>query len=147
MSRAKKHSYRGFELDSGLELDVIKELYVDRRKLKKAFKFERDTEKLEYEVKGTYNPDFIIQREDGHKIYVEVKGYLDENARRKMIAVRRCHPEKDIRFLFEKNNPLRKGAKMRLAEWAIKVGFNGASVGRKIPVEWLVPDIDQEKQG
>ena len=146
MPRSKKHHYRGHDLDSGLELDVIKELYVDRRKLKKAFKFSREGEVLDYTVQGKYNPDFIIEREDGHKIYVEVKGYLDENSRRKMVAVRRCHPDKDIRFLFDKNNLLRKGAKMRLTEWALKLGFNGAAVGRKIPVEWLTVELDQEQK-
>ena len=136
--------YRGITLHSLLELDVIKALYRDRRKLKKAFKFGYEVEQLNYTIEGKYTPDFLVTLENGHKIYVEVKGYLDDVTKRKMLAVRRTHPDLDIRFLFEKNNKIRRGSKMTYIDWAMRNGFNGAAVGREVPAEWLLPTKEEK---
>ncbi len=135
--RGKIRHYRGFTLHSDLELDVMKALYSQRRRLKRSFSFEYETECLEYVIEGTYTPDFIIKKKNGTKIYVECKGYLDAPTKKKMLAVRRNWPEIDIRFLFEKNNKISKNSKMRYVDWAIRNGFNEAAVGREIPEEWL----------
>lgn len=143
--RGNIRKYRGLTLHSDLELDVIKDLFSARRKLKKAFDFGYETETLKYTIDGEYNPDIIItHKETGNKIYVEVKGYLDEQTKKKMLAVRRCHPDLDIRFLFERNNKIRANSKMRYTDWAERNGFNGSAVGRCIPVEWLVGEIEIE---
>lgn len=144
MPRGRKRRYRNHELDSEFELDIIKFLYADKKALKRAFTFSHESEQLKYIIEGTYNPDFVVEREDGHKIYIEAKGYLDDNARRKMIAVRKCHPDKDIRFIFYSNNKIRKGARMRYLDWAEKNGFNHSIVGNRVPVEWLVPSVIDE---
>lgn len=137
--RGNIRKYRGLTLHSDLELDVVKELFKARRKLKKAFDFGYETEVLPYTISGEYNPDIILEnKETGIKIYVECKGYLDEPTKKKMLAVRRCHPDIDIRFLFEKNNKVRANSKMRYTDWAERNGFNGAAVGNEIPVEWLL---------
>ena len=119
-------------------MNIIKNLYRDKRALKKAFTFGHESETIKYIIEGTYNPGFIITRVDGHQLSVEAKGYLDDQARRKMLAVRKCHPDKDIRFLFYSNNKMRRNAKLRYLDWAIKNGFNGAVVGDRVPVEWLL---------
>jgi len=135
--RGNKRKYRGHELDSDFELEVIKKLYSSRRKLKNSFSFSHESETVDYTISGTYLPDFIIHFKNGHKIYVECKGYLDPQSKKKMLAVRRCHPDLDIRFLFEKNNKIRAGSKMRYVDWALRNGFNDAAVGYEIPTEWL----------
>lgn len=145
MPRGNKRTYRGHELDSDFEVDILKNLYVDKRKLKKAFKFEHETEQLPWVVEGKYKPDFIITREDGHKIYVEAKGYLDNSARVKMLAVRRTNPDLDIRFLFYRDNKIRRGAKMTYTQWALRNGFQGAVVGDRVPVEWLLIPTEEEE--
>lgn len=143
--RGNIRKYRGLTLYSDLELDVVKALFSARRKLKKSFDFGYETEILDYTINGTYNPDIILTNsETGHKIYVEVKGYLDDQTRRKMLAVRRCHPDLDIRFLFQCDNKIRANSKMRYTDWAARNNFNGSAVGREIPVEWLVNTLEKE---
>lgn len=142
MARGKRRVYRGHNLDSEFEVEIIRNLYDDRRKLKRGFEFSHEAETLPYIIEGSYTPDFVITRHDGSKIYVEAKGYLDDQARRKMLAVRKCHPDKDIRFIFYNNSKLRKNARMRYLDWADKNGFNHSIVGNRVPVEWLIPDIE-----
>ena len=152
MSKTKKRTrgnirqYRGKTLHSDLELSVFKQLYRDRRTLKRTFSFEYESEKLTYTIEGEYTPDFIIEIPDqDKKIYVECKGYLDYNSKRKMLAIRRNYPDLDIRFLFSKNNKI-KNSKLRYVDWALRNNFNDAAVGDVIPVEWLVGDYVTNKE-
>lgn len=108
----------------------------------KKVKFEYETEKLEYTVAGRYIPDFIIRTKDGNKIYIETKGNgrsFDGPVRRKMVAVKKQHPDKDIRIVFYadgKIGPKRKdGTRLTQGEWATKNGFKWAI--RTIPESWL----------
>lgn len=135
-TRGRIRHYRGKTLHSDLELNVFKQLYRDRRVLKKSFEFEYEPETIPYVIESTYTPDFVITTSYGKKIYVECKGYLDDAARRKMVAVRKAHPDLDIRILFQKNNKIRKG-KTRYTDWAMRNNFNDCAVGEVIPVEWL----------
>jgi hypothetical protein len=61
-------------------------------------------------------------------VYIETKGYLRPEHKRKLVAVRRLHPEKDIRIIFYA--PVKKNIK-----WAEKNGFKWAV--ETIPKEWL----------
>ena len=45
-------------------------------------------------------------------MYVEIKGYFRQDAQRKMRAVKKQHPEKDIRF-FSRADATIQGAKKR----------------------------------
>jgi predicted nuclease of restriction endonuclease-like RecB superfamily len=130
---ALKH--RGVVYRSGLEVTVAKALYAAKRKNKNlSFKFE--CEGLPYTLaERVYVPDFKVERADGSFIYIEVKGYLDRDSIRKMLAVKDCHPDKTFVFLFSKNNPIRKGAKMRYSEWCEKHGFDYAF--EEVKEEWL----------
>lgn len=98
------------------------------KQLKKAkVKYEYETERIPYSILGNYIPDFIISLGE-HKIYVEAKGYFRIDAKRKMIAVKKQHPELDIRFVFYS----KKKSDIKFAE---KYGFPYA-IG-EIPKEWL----------
>lgn len=131
--------YKGITYRSGLEVQVAKALTKFRSKNKKSIK------KVGYECEGLpyvlaeriYVPDFRITRSDGTDIYIEVKGYLDRDSIRKMLAVKECHPDKTFVFLFKRNNPIRKGAKMRYSDWCDKHGFDYAF--EEIKEEWLKP--------
>ena len=140
MSRRNRNkedlTYRGVEYKSMLEVEVAKLLYKARTKLKRSFCFSYEPVTFGYVLnERQYYPDFEILREDGSAIYIEVKGYLDRDAQRKMLAVKECNPDDTFVFLFSKDNPIRKGAKMRYSDWCKKHGFDYA-IG-KVPERWL----------
>jgi len=88
--------------------------------------------KLEYTIFGRYLPDFVLP----NNIIIEAKGYFDVKARAKMAAVKRCHPDLDIRFVFmDANKKLSKGSKNTYADWARKYGFLFAE--GTIPAKWI----------
>lgn len=94
--------------------------------------------KLKYtqpQIERTYTPDFVLTRADGHVIYIETKGILDNDGRKKLIMVKASHPLLDIRLVFYRaKDPIRKGSKTTLGMWASKHGFPWAE--GKIPEEW-----------
>lgn len=99
------------------------------RQLKKAkVNFSYETEKISYLIAGHYIPDFIVHTSLG-TMYIETKGHFRPEAKRKMVAVRRLHPELDIRLVFY-------SYKRKDIRWAEKYGFKYA-VG-EIPKEWLI---------
>lgn len=68
---------------------------------------------------------------------MEAKGRLTKADRDKMLLVRICHPELDIRFVFQRgSNPLYTGSKTTYIDWAIKNNYKYADKGI-IPDEWL----------
>ena len=84
---------------------------------------------LNYEVKTVdyqhkpqkYTADFTQPRK---QIHFECKGVLNEAAKKKLKAVKRCNPNLDLRLVFEKpNNKLSRKAKWTYATWAEKNGF------------------------
>ena len=89
--------------------------------------FSYEPEKIPYVLAGHYIPDFRILTSTG-RVYIETKGYLRPEHKRKMVAVRRQHPNLDIRILFY------SGSDSNI-RWAVKNGFRYA-VG-EIPKEWL----------
>ena len=142
MSRRSKNLgnliHRGVQYRSMLEVEVAKLLYTARTKLKKSFKFSYEHCPFTYQLaEREYWPDFMIVREDGSEIFIEVKGYLDRDAQRKMLAVKECNPDYTFVFLFSKDNPIRKGAKMRYSDWCEKHNFEFA-IG-EVPEKWLKP--------
>lgn len=90
--------------------------------------FEYEVENLPYTIKGFYKSDFTILTKDGRKIIVETKGYFRPEDKRKMVAVKKQHPDLDIRILFYAPNK-------SYQRWAIKYGFPFAV--REIPSEWI----------
>jgi hypothetical protein len=120
---ALKHGYR-----SGLEIkikDYLKENNVP-------FKYEKV--KIEWEdlMYRTYTPDFLLE----NGIIIEVKGRFTSDDRRKHLAVKKQHPNLDIRFVFENSRrKLSKGAKTTYGQWCEKHGFQ--YYDRIIPQEWI----------
>lgn len=92
---------------------------------KKKAKFEYETKRLPYVIEGYYVPDFILLDTD---IYIEFKGHFRPEAKRKMVAVKKMHPNLDIRFVFY-------SYRKEYCKWCEKHGFPYA-IG-SIPNEWL----------
>lgn len=97
------------------------------------YKFEYETLRLNYTVSAVYTPDFILP----NGVILEAKGYFKPEDRRKMLAVRKQHPQLDIRLVFQApHNTLTKTSKTTYAEWAEKHGFLWAA-SHSIPLEWF----------
>lgn len=109
------------KLKNKFEVKIFKQL----KKAKVKFNYELD--KISYILSGFYLPDFTIQTPTG-KVFVETKGYLRPEHKRKMVAVKKLHPELDIRILFYAPNK-------KYIKWADKVGFRWAI--DTIPKDWL----------
>lgn len=95
------------------------------KKAKVSFKYE--AEKIPYVIAGHYIPDFILTTKSG-KIYLETKGHFRPEAKRKMAAVKKQHPEIDLRILFYSR-------KLKDIKWAEKNGIKYAI--SELPEEWL----------
>lgn len=102
-----------------------KKLYRQLKRAKVSFKYESD--KIPFVLAGHYIPDFVIQTPTG-LLYVEAKGYLRPEHKRKMVAVKKQHPSLDIRILWYSRN-------YRNIKWAEKNGFRYAI--SSIPKDWL----------
>ena len=90
-------------------------------------KFEYEGEKIAYVLARHYIPDFIVHTHVG-KVYIEAKGQLRPEDKTKLRAVKKQHPELDIRLLFYASNK-------NYIRWAEKNGFRWAV--NSIPRDWL----------
>lgn len=99
-----------------------------QRQLKRAkVNFIYEHEKIPYVLARHYCPDFVIFTPNG-KIYIETKGHLRREDKAKLSAVKRQHPEMDLRILFYVR-------KLDQIKWATKHGFKFAF--ERIPSEWF----------
>ena len=78
----------------------------------------------------TYQPDFRLP----NGILVEAKGYFDSEDRTKMKRVKQANPERDIRFVFPRDNRIPR-TKLRYSDWCLKNGFPYV-IAREIPKDW-----------
>lgn len=101
---------------------------IDRQLRKAKVNYGYETEKIPYIISGHYIPDFIVNLSNGNKIYIECKGYFRPEDKRKLVAVKKCHPTYDIRILFYK---LDKQSK----RWAERNQFQYAV--ESVPSIWL----------
>jgi hypothetical protein len=112
--------------------------------------------------KANYIPDFVLYKGKLKKpkkpltkeqlkdtILIETKGYFDRNDQEKMLAVKACNPDLDIRIVFQKDQYLNKLTvkqkqlkkekkafeKKRYSDWCIEHGFPFA-IG-DIPNDWI----------
>ena len=130
-----RKSWRKSGYRSGLELR-LKENIQERLKKKALAKIRLGYEdtKLPYVTEHLYTPDFTLE---GNKIiYLEAKGNFDSADRSKHLALKEQHPDLDIRFVFQRDNPIRKGSKTTYSMWAEKLGFKWC-IGEDVPDEWL----------
>jgi predicted nuclease of restriction endonuclease-like RecB superfamily len=103
------------------------EIWLKHRKVD----FEYESERIPYVLEGNYLPDFCIKTKRG-KLYIECKGYLRPEDKRKLRAVKRQHPELDIRILFYGEKTKREKEQIK---WAMKNNFPYSV--ETIPREWL----------
>ena len=91
-----------------------------------------ESQNLKFTRLCTYTPDFILS----NGLIIEVKGRFTSDDRRKHVAIKKQHPDLDIRFVFENSRrKLSKGAKSTYATWCERNKFLYAD--RVIPEEWL----------
>lgn len=93
-------------------------------KISKAYpktKYEPDFIKyIQPETERTYNPDFKMK----DNIYIEAKGKLDLDTRKKMVWFKESSPDVTIIFLFmNPDTKIRKGSKTTYGAWATKNDF------------------------
>ena len=100
---------------------------VEDQLKRSGLKFEYEHEKVAYILACHYIPDFVVETPTG-KLYIEAKGYLRPEHKRKMCAVKRQHPNLDIRMLFYSANK-------DYIRWAVRNSFRYAI--KTIPKEWL----------
>lgn len=132
MGRARwKKRHGSLTLRSGLEKRTAS--YLDEL----GVEYEYETVVLEYTVpakKHKYKPDFILP----NGIIVEAKGRFDPATRQKMAHVIEQNPDKDIRLLFMRNNPINKGSTTTYGDWCDKRGIKWhVSAAGEIPEEWI----------
>lgn len=95
--------------------------------------FEYESTKIPYILTCNYTPDFLLP----NGTYLETKGHLTPEDRRKMIAVKKNNPDLDIRFVFQSpHNKISKGSKTTYAKWCEKNGFQWCAA-HSIPITWL----------
>lgn len=111
---------------SGLEERIANSL----EKLNTPYLYE--VEKFSYVTESKYTPDFFLP----NGVILEAKGFFKPADRRKMAAVKKQHPELDIRFVFQRNNTLSKQSKTTYGAWADKHGFPWC-IYPHIPDDWL----------
>jgi len=101
---------------------------LERRKI--PFTYETTTVEYQHKVQH-YTPDFDLK-----DIYIEYKGKLDYETRKKLLAVRATNPDMKIGIVFEKpNNKITKGSKTTYGKWADSKGFLWSD--KTVPEEWL----------
>lgn len=132
MSRRKwKQSHGDKTLRSGLEKKLA--LFLDAKK--QSYTYEE--EKIEYTVPAKvhkYVPDFVLS--DG--TVIEVKGRFDPASRAKMAYVVEQNPDRDIRMMFMRDNPINKNSKTKYSDWCEKRGIKyHVSAEGTIPDSWL----------
>ena len=93
---------------------------------------------LLYRQERRYTPDLWLGGDD----YIEIKGLFTSADRTKTLLVKRDNPRVRIRFLFMRNNPLRRGSKTSYTDWCDKNGFEW-HIGTSIPKSWLREDYSE----
>jgi hypothetical protein len=87
---------------------------------------------IAYQINHTYNPDFTI----GNGVILETQGWLTEQDRIKMLAVKEQNPDLDIRYVFQAPNNKIPETGQTYAEWASSNGIQWAPF-YAIPIEWI----------
>lgn len=76
--------------------------------------------RIPYSIDGLYyQPDWVLKNGN----IIEGKGFLDRDSKRKMLAVKKCHPELKIFFVFYDAYKKISGTKETHASWAERNGF------------------------
>ena len=93
--------------------------------------YEYETCVLSYTLEGKYKPDFILP----NGIIIEAKGFFRLTAQRILRAIKKQHPELDVRLVFYDCNKKVQGSNLTCKAWATKYNFKFAN--KVIPTEWI----------
>ena len=139
----KKYSYRGDKMASKAEVTFAQDMDA------KQIMWMYEPEKFDWfpppAKMKKYTPDFKVMRKDGSYFFVEFKGYLRPGDKIKMRAMKKQHPDIDIRFVFMNSKKFidkrvrKDGTRMTYADWANRYGYQFAD--KVIPEEWLNEDL------
>jgi len=115
------------------------------------FDYEDKARKVPYTTEAIYNPDFTLTTAPW--LLVEAKGRFQGGSKEaaKYVWVKRCHPELEIVFIFERpSNRAYQGCRRRsdgtyltMGEWASKNGFAFFS-SKNIPQELIDGTVTRE---
>jgi hypothetical protein len=93
-------------------------------------------------VERYYVPDFKLGKDN----YVEVKGRLTLEDRKKMLWVKEQHPDKLFRIIFGNgNNKITKKSRTTYLDWALENGFEAIDVKDPIPTHWFKEKDENRK--
>jgi len=101
--------------------------------------FEYEPMRIPYEIKSKYIPDFVLP----NGIIIEAKGRLLAKDARKHRAVKKRHPNLDIRFVFMSLSTRVENSRFTHQEWATKYGFRYFE--KVIPKVWIDEIIKHDK--
>jgi hypothetical protein len=101
--------------------------------------FEYEPMRIPYEIKSKYIPDFVLP----NGIIIEAKGRLLAKDARKHRAVKKKHPNLDIRFVFMSLATKVENSRFTHQEWANKYGFSYYE--KIIPKAWIDEKIKYDK--
>ena len=117
------------------------EVNVAREFRQKGIKFEYEPETWEFtqpEKRRKYHPDFKIRTQTGITAFVETKGRLTSEDRKKLLWVREQHPKKKLILLFMNSSvTLTKASKTTYAEWCRKNNFEYYDFRFGLPKTWI----------
>lgn len=136
-----KRTKRTDGLRSGFEGTV--KAALDAQKIKYTY----ESEAIPYvvpESKHRYIPDFTLTLSS---MVIEAKGKLDAACRKKMMLVIEQNPDRDIRFLFMRNNKLSKTSKTTYGEWCDSKNIKWAvAVDGAIPDSWVQENKEKDNR-
>ena len=119
---------------------------MKRRRVK--YEYESTTLAYQHEPQK-YTPDFVIEKSVSKHvdkivsdyIFIEYKGKMTNETRKKLLSIQRCNPTQRICMVFEKpNNKIRKGSKTKYWQWAEKNNFPWSE--HYVKSEWLKGDFE-----
>tara|TARA_X000001388_G_scaffold48659_1_gene34853 strand:- start:4003 stop:4380 length:378 start_codon:yes stop_codon:yes gene_type:complete len=87
--------------------------------------------KFNVDIPTSYIPDLVLP----NGIYVEIKGFLRIESRRKYENFKKQYPELDLRFVFMNLNQRYQGSRRTNQQWAEKHGFIYAH--KRVPTSWF----------
>ena len=110
-----------------------KKVYEFFKSKKIKVKYEPEKFKYEWHEHKTYCPDFMLP----NNTYIEVKGRLTIEMRKKHFFFRNSNPDIIVRFAFDNpNKKLNKGGTMTYAGWCVKHDFDYCKISDGIPKQW-----------
>lgn len=120
-------------LKGGFEPQIEKMLKSVSAEFNIEYKYEPD--KFTVHIPTTYIPDFRVDTKSG-PLYIECKGYFRPESMQKVKAFKQCNPEVRFHIIFDKNNSVYKGSKIKYGDWCDKLGISWSV--RSLPKELFV---------